>query len=53
MEIQNDGKQKPINPQKRKIITSANNNDLAERIKASSARIMKKNAKLYKALENK
>lgn len=35
------------------IITSANNKELAQKIKESSKLIMKKNYKLYKTLENK
>lgn len=36
-----------------RIITSANNKELAQKIKEASKLIMKKNYKLYKALENK
>lgn len=37
----------------RKILTSANCPELADKIKAVSARVMERNYKLYKALENK
>lgn len=37
----------------KKIITSANNKELAQKIKEASKRIMKQNYQLYKDLENK
>lgn len=44
---------KPKQSDERKIITSANNKDLAKKIKQSSQKIIKQRYNLYKSLENK
>lgn len=41
------------NSTSKKIITSANNKELAQKIKEASKRIMKQNYQLYKDLESK
>ncbi len=43
----------PVNNKDKKVITSANNKELAQKIKEASKRIMKQNYQLYKDLENK